>query len=145
MNALLIKKKVFEIIWTLGWKLPMTNNQVRGWYGEWQALCFLRRKNFLILKKNWRSPWDLRREIDLICRDQECTVFVEVRSRTNSSLVSGYQSINNNKKKVLLLACRDYLRSVRHEDSCYRFDVVEIDTGLYKDKLFHHENVSLFP
>jgi putative endonuclease len=134
-----------ELIWFLGGSLPLRNNQTRGWYGEWLARRYLKRKNLSVLKKNWRSPQDARREIDLVCLDGECLVFVEVRARSESSLNSGYYSINNQKKNTLLRGCLDFLNQNKDRYNTYRFDVVEIDLAESHNKLFHHENVSLFP
>ena len=53
-----------ELFWFLGGSFPLRNNQSRGWYGEWLARRYLKRKNLSVLKKNWRSPQDARREID---------------------------------------------------------------------------------
>ena len=134
-----------ELIWFLGGSLPLRNNQTRGWYGEWLARRYLKRKNLSVLKKNWRSPQDARREIDLVCLDGECLVFVEVRARSESSLNSGYYSINYQKKNTLLQGCTDFLNQNKDRYNTYRFDVVEIDLAESHNKLFHHENVSLFP
>ena len=134
-----------ELIWFLGGSLPLRNNQTRGWYGEWLARRYLKLKNLSVLKKNWRSPQDARREIDLVCLDGECLVFVEVRARSASSLNSGYYSINYQKKNTLLQGCTDFLNQNKDRYNTYRFDVVEIDLAESHNKLFHHENVSLFP
>ena len=140
-----LSRTLCELIWFLGGSLPLRNNQTRGWYGEWLARRYLRRKNMSVLKKNWRSPQDARREIDLVCLDGECLVFVEVRARSASSLNSGYYSINNQKKNTLLRGCLDFLNQNKDRYNTYRFDVVEIDLAESHNKLFHHENVSLFP
>ena len=97
-----LSRTLCELIWFLGGSLPLRNNQTRGWYGEWLARRYLRRKKLSVLKKNWRSSQDARREIDLVCLDGECLVFVEVRARSASSLNSGYYSINYQKKKYLI-------------------------------------------
>ena len=134
-----------ELIWFLGGSLPLRNNQTRGWYGEWLARRYLKRKKLSVLEKNWRSPKDARREIDLVCLDGECLVFVEVRARSKNSLNSGYYSINYQKKNTLLRGCSDFLNQNKDRYNTYRFDVVEIDLAEFHNELFHHENVSLFP
>ena len=134
-----------ELFWFLGGFFPLRNNQSRGWYGEWLARRYLKRKKLSVLKKNWRSPQDARREIDLICMDGECLVFVEVRARSQNSLNSGFYSINYQKKNTLLRGCSDFLNQNKDRYNTYRFDVVEIDLADSHNELFHHENVSLFP
>jgi len=140
-----ILRSLHEYIWILGLPIPLANNQVRGWYGEWLARRFLKKKKFLILKKNWQSGLDSRREIDLIAQEHECLVFVEVRARSKNALNKGYDSINKKKRKTLLSACRDFLREHSNEFTNYRFDVIEVDLGTTGGTLLHHENVSLFP
>jgi putative endonuclease len=50
----------------------------------------LRREHgFPIVARNWRSPHDRRDEIDLVCRDGEVLVFVEVKARTAGGAGAG--------------------------------------------------------
>ena len=121
-----------------------------GAEGERLAAGFLRAKNgYKIVAQNWRSPRDRRDEIDLICRDGDVLVFVEVKTRAADALVSGYHAVNRTKKKVLLRACTDYLRalgSVRRPET-YRFDVVEVERAAENGDapvVRHFENVPLF-
>ena len=72
----------------------------KGEYGEWLARKYLRKKGYLLIAENWRSKRNHRLEIDLIFRDQEMLVFVEVRARSLKSFVSGYESIN--RKRISL-------------------------------------------
>ena len=88
---------------------------------------------------------DRRREIDLILKDQNCLVFVEVRARSREGLNSGYHSITSKKKKAILSACKDFFKFSAQTFKTYRFDVIEVDLSDTDGELFHHENVSLFP
>jgi len=124
------------------------NRAERGRYGEWLSRRFLKGKGYYVLAVNWRDPLDRRDEIDLICKDREVLVFVEVRSRSTSSLVSGYDSLSPRKRKVLLRVCKGYLNQRRQRPEHFRLDVVEIDLptdAKGKPEIFHHENVALFP
>jgi len=125
--------------------IPLKDSQIRGWYGEWLAYEHLRKKKFEILQRNWTSPKDRRREIDLILKDQACLVFVEVRARSRGAINSGYHSITSKKRKALLCACKDFLKVTDERFQTYRFDVIEVDLGDSEVEVFHHENVSLFP
>ena len=63
----------------------------RGAEGERLAAEFFRgRQGYEIVARNWRNPRDQREEIDLVCRDGEVLVFVEVKSRSDTALVPGY-------------------------------------------------------
>ena len=53
-----------------------------GETGEQLAAAFLRReRGYRIVARNWRSPRDRRAEVDLVCRDGDVLVFVEVKTR----------------------------------------------------------------
>ena len=105
-------------------------------------------KGYYVLVENWRNPMDRRDEIDLICKDREVLVFVEVRARSTSSLVSGYDSLSPRKRKVLLRVCKGYLNHRKQRPEHFRLDVMEVDLpsdAKGKPEIFHHENVALFP
>ena len=144
MNRFFLRK-YNDILWFFGVSPRLTNNKIRGWYGEWLALRYLKkRSNFSILEKNWQSQRDARREIDIVGLEKEILVFVEVRARSANSLLSGYQSINRKKRNSIRLACKDFLYLYPKKFQNYRFDVIEVDLAERKSNLFHHQNVSLF-
>ena len=108
---------------------------------------FLQRKDFKVIASNWRSRRDSRNEIDLICIDKECLVFVEVRTRSSHSFCCGYESINGKKRKSLLRSFKLYLNENLIRVNNYRFDVVEIDICPNKYcilDVYHHENIAIF-
>ena len=86
-------------------------------------------------------------EIDLICVDHQCLVFVEVRSRSVDAMVSGWQSLMNKKKlKSLRRACMLYLFESNKDFNNHRLDVVEVDIPTKMNKKidsFHHENIAI--
>ncbi len=60
----------------------------RGEAGERVAERYLRReKGFKRIARNWRNPQDRREEIDLVMKDGEVLVFVEVKTRAMDALV----------------------------------------------------------
>ena len=120
-----------------------------GVAGERVAVEFLRReRGFAIVARNWRSLRDRRDELDLVCRDGEVLVFVEVKARAAHALVPGYNAITARKKKALRRACATYLRALgAAQPRTFRFDVVEVAThiGGGPPEVRHFENVPLFP
>lgn len=122
-----------------------------GAEGERLAANYLRKeKGYSIVARNWRSPRDRRDEIDLICRDGDILVFVEVKTRAADALVSGYHAVNKAKKRVMLRACTAYLRALSSSGwlETYRFDVVEVCRATAQGEaaiVRHFENVPLFP
>lgn len=110
------------------------------------------KRGFTIVASNWRNPRDRREEIDLVCRDGEVLVFVEVKARSATARVAGYYAVNQRKKNALLGACRSYLARLNPQPITYRFDVVEVSVPevpppgiVVEPQVLHFENVALFP
>ena len=123
--------------------------------GERLAAEWLRKeKAFRVLERNWRSPRDRRDEIDLVCRDGEVLVFVEVKARAAGALVPGYHAVDERKKRALRRAVEAYLGGLKEADKprTFRFDVVEVSLGEASGgaaergeaAILHFENVPLF-
>lgn len=124
--------------------------------GEQLAAAWLQReRRFAIIVQNWRSPRDRRDEIDLVCRDGEVLVFVEVKARSAAALVPGYFAVDRRKKRALKRAAETYLAQLRQKPKTFRFDVVEVSlpaaapdapggTEKAEPKILHFENVPLF-
>lgn len=122
----------------------------RGETGEQLAADFLRReRGFRVIARNWRSPRDRRAEIDLVCRDGDVLVFVEVKTRMPDALVPGYFAVKRRKKRSVLRACKAYLARLRARPRTFRFDIVEValpaTPGSAPAEVTHFENVPLFP
>ena len=102
-----------------------------------------------LVTRNWRSPVDRREEIDLVFRDGEILVFVEVKARAANALVPGYHAVDARKRRVLRRAIKTYLAQLHPKVHSFRFDVVEVsgadaapaDGG---PQILHFENVPLF-
>ena len=120
-----------------------TEDGVIGFMGERAAAEHLRReKGYTILRRNWRHERD---EIDLICRDGEALVFVEVKTRAAHALVGGYDAVNKRKKRAVLRAARAYVAGLAEKPRTLRFDVVEVEhVEGERTALRHFENVPLF-
>lgn len=97
---------------------------LKGRRAEELAADWLRRE----LRLRWRERnWsDGHGEIDLIgVAPDGQWIFVEVRSRQATALVSGYHTITRRKKKILRRTINTYLRQLPAIPA-WRFDVVEI-------------------
>jgi len=116
-----------------------------GRSAEEQAATFLRReRGFRIVARNWRNPRDRREEIDLVGRDGEVLVFVEVKARSAGARVPGYYAVDSGKKRVLRRVCRAYLGCLRGRPRIFRFDVVEIELTAGGPIIRHFQNIPLF-
>ncbi len=118
-----------------------------GARGEQAAADFLvRRHGFRVVARNWRSPRDRRDEIDLVARDGDVLVFVEVKARDARALVRGHHAVGERKKRALRRAVHAYLAALADPPRTFRFDVVEVALS---DRLpaqcLHFPNAPLFP
>jgi putative endonuclease len=121
-----------------------------GARGEQLAVEWLKReRGFAIVARNWRSPRDRRDEIDLVARDGEALVFVEVKTRGAGALVPGYHAVDDRKKRVLRRAASVYLAGLREKPRTIRCDIVEVALpaagAAGEPEVRHFENVELFP
>jgi len=117
-----------------------------GGDAERRAADWLCRRGFAIVARNWRSPRDRRDELDLVCRDGDVLVFVEVKARAAAARVPGYHAVDARKKRVLLRATRTYLAGMSERPHTIRFDVVELVLPAQGEpEILHFENVPLFP
>ncbi len=124
-----------------------TSAHEAGAQGEAAAADFLaKRRGFRIVARNWQSPRDRRDEIDLIARDGDVLVFVEVKARSADALVPGYFAVNDRKKRALRRAVHAYLTALKEPPRTFRFDVVEVALSpRLPAQCLHFENVALFP
>jgi len=118
-----------------------------GARGEAAAADYLeKRHGFRIVARNWRSPRDRRDEIDLIARDGDVLVFIEVKARDADALVPGYYAVDERKKRVLRRAVHVYLAALEQPPRTFRFDVVEVAlSARLPAQCLHFENIPLFP
>ena len=93
-----------------------------GQRAENQAARFLEQRGLTVLARNYRCRGG---EIDLVCRDGDTTVFVEVRLRTRQDFGGAAASITAAKQARLILAARHWL--ARHGETPCRFDAVLAD------------------
>ncbi|MBE5783498.1 MAG: YraN family protein [Clostridiales bacterium] len=97
------------------------SNFSAGLLGEWQAARHLKRQGMRILEKRYRTAHG---EIDLIARDGDILVFIEVKARFKGKMDDGIRAVNQKKQEHLRYAAHCYLES--HPAQQVRFDVVEI-------------------
>ena len=105
------------------WSTTPLTRQELGALGERHAARLLRAKGYRLLEANFRTP---RGEIDIIVRDRDALVFVEVRTRTSEEFQTPLASVDARKREHIERTARAYLRT-RHIPECpCRYDVVEV-------------------
>ncbi|MDE2491807.1 MAG: YraN family protein [Elusimicrobia bacterium] len=96
-----------------------------GRKAEERAASFLEAKGMTIVERNFRAKTG---EIDLVARDGDEMVFVEVRSRASRDFGGAAASVDAGKRRRLVRAARVWL-AARGWDGACRFDVVAVDGG----------------
>lgn len=118
------------------------HNKNLGKLGEDLASDFLRKKGYKILERNFRNKWG---EMDLICKDGEVFVFVEVKTRMGEQFGLPEDAINKNKLRRLIKNATAYASS--NNINNYRIDAVcmildERELGMIKT-INHYENITI--
>jgi putative endonuclease len=100
--------------------VPRLWNRFFGDQGERAAARFLRREGMRILTRGYDTLWG---EIDLIARDGDILVFVEVKTRRRGTPA---EAVTPEKQRRLTLAALHFLRRRNLLEQRSRFDVVAI-------------------
>ncbi len=95
----------------------------RGALGERAAKKHLKKLGLKFLAANFRSR---RGEIDLIFRDDDCLVFVEVKTRSSEEWTRPAAAVDGRKRKLLSQCAFDYLTLLGRPQVKIRFDIVEV-------------------
>jgi putative endonuclease len=97
---------------------------VAGRWGEDAAARWLREAGFKILGVRVRV--DRRDELDIVARQGDEIVFVEVKTRRSTRFGRPVEAVKRGKRLVLSRAAVRYLKQQRLYRRCFRFDVVEV-------------------
>ena len=114
----------------------MNSTRQIGDEAENMAAEFLTKKGYSILERNWYSG---HHEIDIIARDKNMLVFIEVKFRNSNIYQEPYMAVNRNKQQMLILAANAYIRNRNINDEV-RFDIISIVLSQNEHKVEHIEN-----
>jgi putative endonuclease len=103
-----------------------TSRRTLGDLGESAAAGYLRRLGWEILGRKHRSPAG---EIDIVARDRESIVFVEVRTRAGDSFGTPEESITAAKAERMLRCAMLYISAHPDLTTDWRIDVVAVRVG----------------
>ena len=100
--------------------------QKLGQFGEALAARHLKKLGYKIICVNYRTRLG---EIDIIAKDQETIVFVEVKSRSTSAYGGPKHAVTPDKQKRISKNALFYLKSTDQINVKARFDVVTISSA----------------
>jgi putative endonuclease len=111
--------------WT--WLRKLAGNPTAGMAlgerGEKFAARHLRRHGYKILVRRFQGRSG---EIDIICRQDDVLVFVEVKTRASDQRGRPSEFVDRNKQRNLSKTALDYLRLLENPQIKFRFDIVEV-------------------
>ncbi|PIU45712.1 MAG: YraN family protein [Ignavibacteriales bacterium CG07_land_8_20_14_0_80_59_12] len=109
----------------------------KGKLGEDLAARFLEGLGYTIIERNYRY---VRQEIDIVARDRDVLVFVEVKSRRSLRFGEPEDAVTERKRHHIRRTAEGFLHERRIKDTECRFDVVAIDETRRPAEIRHYIN-----
>ncbi len=114
-----------------------SERQRKGERGEAEATRFLENKGHCVLERNYRSG---RGEIDIITRDGDTLVFVEVKSGSSTAFGDPEDRVTDRKRRQIGKVAAAYLSEREPGEIDCRFDVVSVVRSGGRTEIRHFEN-----
>lgn len=99
------------------------NNKITGDLGEKLACEYLIKNNYTILETNFTTKIG---EIDIIAKEDDIVVFVEVKTRKGSKYGRPHEAVNYKKMQKIIKVAENYILYKNKDDVQYRFDIIEV-------------------
>jgi putative endonuclease len=103
--------------------VPRRSNQDVGRSGEDAAEALLRRENYRILQRNFRTRFG---EIDVIAEEGDVLCFVEVKTRRTDAKGTPAEAVTGRKQRQIAKVAAHYLDRYYPSGRHCRFDVVSV-------------------
>lgn len=114
----------------------MAQHNLLGNKGEMLASRYLLDKGYAVLHYNWRSG---HKEIDLIAKERDTLVFVEVKSRSSELYGNPQDAVTDDKIRLLISAAESYINRYK-VSSKFRFDIITVVGSCEPYKIEHIED-----
>src|SRR5690606_12891759 len=95
-----------------------------GDFGESLAGRILEQKGYVILERNFQTRYG---EVDLVAKEGEVLVFVEVKARRSHNYGSGAEAVTRTKQQRLIRAALHYMFRRGCQNRPCRFDLLELE------------------
>lgn len=106
------------------WGAEVTEERLAlGAWGEEQAVHYLRQQGMDILERNFRTPVG---EIDIVARQRNCLLFVEVKTRRGHAFGTPQEAVGVRKQRQIIRTAQWYLQNHKGSRLQPRFDVIAI-------------------
>ncbi len=119
----------------------MAKHHQIGKAGEQLAARFLIEKGYTILERNWRFS---KAEVDLIAKDGDSLVFVEVKTRSTDYFGKPEEFVSPQKERLLAEAASVYMEQIGHQWAI-RFDLISVIYRHEQDFTIEHLEDAFFP
>jgi putative endonuclease len=117
--------------------VPPDRRQAIGRFGEDLACTELAQRGYAILARRYRTRYG---EIDIVARDGDTIVIVEVKTRVGKAFGGGAAAVTRFKQHQMMRMGTDYLARRRLTGSPCRFDVVEVDLEAAEPRIEIYRN-----
>ncbi|HBG92642.1 MAG: YraN family protein [Nitrospirae bacterium RIFOXYB2_FULL_43_5] len=104
-----------------------------GSKGEDLAAEFLKDNGYRIIARNYKTPIG---ELDIIAKDGEILVFIEVKTRSSNAYGYPFEAVGSRKKHKLKNLALLYLKNQK-KNCAVRFDVISINLNGTKNEIEH--------
>lgn len=116
----------------------MYESHITGRVGEELAIKYLQNKGYKIIEKNFQCR---QGEIDIIAKDKDEIVIIEVKTRKCLEYGKPAEAVNETKKKHIYKATEYYLYIKKLEKAYVRIDVIEVYIKENKYYINHIKNI----
>ncbi len=114
------------------------HRQELGKWGESIAAGYLAARGYSLVNRNVRTAHG---ELDIITRQGDILVFVEVKTRSNTAFGHPEDAVTRTKQARLIAAAQDYLQTHPEIDRDWRIDVIAIRRRKHQEpEILHFEN-----
>jgi putative endonuclease len=115
----------------------MKSTRAIGSSGEQNAVSFLQRQGFAILDRNYIFHHG---EVDLVAKDGDELVFVEVKLRRSARFGSPEEAVTPAKQELIRRTAEAYVQEKKLDNIPCRFDVVAISVEKGIKRFVHYKN-----
>ena len=117
-----------------------THNEL-GALGEQIAVDYLIERGYQIIERNWSNG---HKEIDIVAKDDDTIVIVEVKTQRSTYLVEPETAVDVFKQRNLIWAANSFVNRFQY-DNDVRFDIISIVIDRNNEKRIEHIEDAFYP